>query len=96
MELNIGWIVDADVTGFFDNLDRGLLREIIKQRVGDGGVLGYIGKWLNAGVLEGGSLSYPEKGTPQGGVISPILSNIFLHHVLDEWYVKEVRPRLEG
>ena len=96
MELNIGWIVDADVTGFFDNLDRGLLREIIERRVGDGGVLGYIGKWLNAGVLEGGSLSYPEKGTPQGGVISPILSNIFLHHVLDEWYVKEVRPRLKG
>ena len=66
-KLNIRWIVDADVSGFFDNLDHGLLREIIKRRVNDGGVLRYIGKWLNAGVLEGESLSYPEKGTPQGG-----------------------------
>ncbi len=96
MKLNIGWIVDADVSGFFDNLDHGLLREIIERRVNDGGVLRYIGKWLNAGVLEGESLSYPEKGTPQGGVISPMLSNIFLHHVLDEWFEKEVKPRLKG
>jgi len=88
--------VDADVSGFFDNLDHGLLREIIKRRVNDGGVLRYIGKWLNAGVLEGKSLSYPKKGTPQGGVISPMISNIFLHHVLDEWYEKEVKPRLKG
>ncbi len=55
-----------------------------------------IGKWLNAGVMEKGEISYPEAGTPQGGVISPILSNIFLHYVLDEWYVKEVKPRLKG
>jgi len=95
-KLNISWIVDADVSGFFDNLDHGLLRNIIKRRVNDGGVLRYIGKWLNAGVLEGESLSYPEKGTPQGGVISPMISNIFLHHVLDEWYEKEVKPRLKG
>ena len=55
-----------------------------------------IGKWLNAGVLEGGELSYPEAGTPQGGVISPILANIFLHEVLDGWFENEVRPRLQG
>jgi group II intron reverse transcriptase/maturase len=96
MKMNIGWIVDADVSGFFDNLDHGLLREIIERRVNDGGVLRYIGKWLNAGVLEGERLSYPKKGSPQGGVISPMLSNIFLHHVLDEWYEKEVKPRLKG
>ena len=96
MRMNIGWVLDADVSGFFDNLDHGWLRTIIKQRVNDGGLLRLIGKWLNAGVMEGGNLTYPEKGTPQGGVISPMLSNIFLHHVLDEWFVKEVRPRMKG
>jgi group II intron reverse transcriptase/maturase len=94
--LNIRWIVDADVSGFFDNLDHGMLREIIKKRINDGGIIRLVGKWLNAGVLDGKELSYPEKGTPQGGVISPLLANIFLHHVLDEWYVKEVKPRLKG
>ena len=94
--MNINWIVDADVSGFFDNLDHGWLRKIIKQRVNDGGMLRLIGKWLNAGVVEGEILTYPEKGTPQGGVISPMLSNIFLHHVLDGWFVKEVNPRMKG
>jgi group II intron reverse transcriptase/maturase len=94
--MNIGWIVDADVSGFFDNLDHRLLREFIKQRVNDGAILRLIGKWLNAGVLEEGILTYPEKGTPQGGVVSPMLANIFLHHVLDEWFVKEVKPRMKG
>jgi RNA-directed DNA polymerase len=94
--MNINWIVDADVSGFFDNLDHGWLRKIIKQRVNDGGMLRLIGKWLNAGVVEGEILTYPEKGTPQGGVISPMLSNIFLHHVLDGWFVKEVKPRMRG
>jgi retron-type reverse transcriptase len=55
-----------------------------------------IGKWLNAGVLEEGILTYPDKGTPQGGVVSPMLANIFLHHVLDEWFVKQVKPRMKG
>lgn len=95
-EMNIGWILDADVSGFFDNLDHGWLRDIIKRRVNDGGMLRLIGKWLNAGVVESKILTYPEKGTPQGGVISPMLSNIFLHHVLDDWFVKEVKPRMRG
>jgi len=72
MEGRIGWIVDADVSAFFDSLDRGLLREIIEQRINDGGIIRLIGKWLNAGVLEGEQLSYPEKGTPQGGVATPL------------------------
>jgi hypothetical protein len=55
-----------------------------------------IGKWLNAGVIEGSELTYPESGSPQGGVISPVLSNIFLHHVLDEWFVRDVQPRMKG
>lgn len=93
---NIHWIIDADITKFFDNLDHGILRDIIKKRVNDGGLLRLIGKWLNAGVLEGETLSYPKHGTPQGGVISPLLANIFLHYVLDEWYVQEIKPRLKG
>jgi len=88
--------VDADISGFFDNLDHGHLRDILRRRVNDGGVLRFVGKWLNAGVLEGQDLTYPETGSPQGGVISPMLSNIYLHHVLDDWFVKEVQPRLQG
>ena len=94
--MNINWIIDADVSGFFDNLDHSWLRKIIKQRVDDGGILRLIGKWLKAGVLEEELVTYPEKGTPQGAVISPLLSNIFLHHVLDDWFVREVQPRLKG
>jgi group II intron reverse transcriptase/maturase len=96
-KLNINWIVDADVSGFFDNINHKLLQDIIKLRVNDGGILRLIGKWLNAGVTEqDGNTSYPESGTPQGGVISPLLANIFLHNVLDDWFVKEVKPRMKG
>ncbi|CAB1058445.1 Retron-type RNA-directed DNA polymerase (EC [Olavius sp. associated proteobacterium Delta 1] len=94
--LDINWILSADITGLFDNIDHHLLRETIRLRVNDGGIIRLIGKWLNAGVAEGGEIVYPEKGTPQGGVISPVLSNIFLHYVLDDWYVKEVQPRMKG
>jgi group II intron reverse transcriptase/maturase len=94
--LNINWIVDADVSGFYDNLNHNCLRSMIKQRVNDGGILRLIGKWLNAGVVEEGAVRYPEKGTPQGGVISPMLSNIYLHHVLDDWFVRDVQPRMRG
>ena len=96
MNLNIGWIIDADIKGFFDSIDHNQLREVLRLRVNDGGILRLVGKWLNAGVLEGDSLSYPEQGTPQGGVISPLLANIFLHHVLDEWFVHEVQSRMKG
>ncbi len=95
-KLYINWMVDADVSGFFDTIDRSRLREFIKQRVNDGGILRLIGKWLKAGVLEAGELSYPDKGIAQGSVISPLLANVFLHHVLDEWFVKEVQPRMKG
>jgi group II intron reverse transcriptase/maturase len=96
LKLNIGWIVSADITGLFDNIDHRLLRGFIRQRVNDGGILRLIGKWLNAGVVENGEVFYPERGTPQGGVISPVLSNIFLHHVLDDWFVQQVKPRMQG
>jgi RNA-directed DNA polymerase len=97
-EMNLGgdWIVDVDLRKFFDTIDHGHLREFLKRRVRDGVILRLIGKWLNAGVLEEGVLTIPEDGTPQGGVISPLLANIFLHYVLDEWFEKEVRRRLKG
>jgi RNA-directed DNA polymerase len=96
MQMGGGWIIDLDIRKFFDTLDKNHLREILKRRVCDGVLLRLIGKWLNAGVLEGGEISYPERGTPQGGVISPMLSNIYLHEVLDRWFVAEVKPRLKG
>jgi group II intron reverse transcriptase/maturase len=96
MRLQGGTIVDADICGFFDNLDRGVLREFVERRMKDGGIHRLIGKWLNAGVLDGGELINPETGTPQGGVISPLLANIYLHYVVDEWFAEVVRPRLYG
>lgn len=89
-----GWVLEIDVEKFFDRLDHAMLRQILQQRVRDGVVLRLIGKWLNAGVLEDGALLTPESGTPQGGVISPILANIYLHEVLDKWFEHEVKPRL--
>ncbi len=96
MKLGCDWILDVDLRKFFDTIDHGHLREFLKRRVRDGVVLRLIGKWLNAGVLEKGVLTIPDDGTPQGGVISPLLANIFLHYVLDEWFEKEVRPCLKG
>jgi group II intron reverse transcriptase/maturase len=91
-----GWVLEVDIAKFFDTLDHEHLRQILHRRIRDGVLLRLIGKWLNAGVLEEGSLSYPEEGTPQGGVISPLLANIYLHEVLDEWFIREVVPRLRG
>src|SRR5206468_6346242 len=96
MKLGGDWIVDVDLRKFFDTIDHGHLREFLKRRVRDGMILRLIGKWLNAGVLEEGVLTIPDDGTPQGGVVSPLLANIFLHYVLDEWFEKEVRPRRKG
>jgi len=94
--LNIKWIVSADISGLFDNIDHGHLRDMIKRKINDGTILRLIGKWLNAGVMDAGQVTHPDKGTPQGGVISPLLSNIFLHYVLDDWFVKEAKPRMKG
>ncbi len=91
-----GWIADVDLRKYFDTIDHGHLREFLKRRVRDGVLLRLIGKWLNGGVFEGGEVTYPDLGTPQGGVISPLLANIVLHYVLDEWFAREVKPRLRG
>lgn len=96
MEMGGGWALEVDIRKYFDTIDHGQLRTVLRQRIGDGVVLRLIGKWLNAGAMERGQLSYPESGTPQGGVISPMLANIFLHTVLDTWFENEVLPRLRG
>jgi RNA-directed DNA polymerase len=96
MEWNINWIVDADVSACFDSLDHTLIVELIRKRVNDGAILKLIGKWLNAGVIEGKTLTYREAGSLQGGVVSPLIANVYLHYVLDEWFIKEVKPRMKG
>jgi group II intron reverse transcriptase/maturase len=96
MRVGGGWIVEVDIRKFFDTLDHAHLRDFLRQRVRDGVLLRLIDKWLKAGVLEEGCLTHPEAGTPQGGVISPLLANIFLHYVLDVWFEQQVKPRLKG
>jgi RNA-directed DNA polymerase len=96
MGIKGGWIVDVDIRKFFDTIDHGHLRDFLKRRVRDGVLLRLIGKWLNAGVLEDGCITHPDQGSPQGGVVSPMLSNIFLHYVLDLWFERDVQPRLKG
>ena len=91
-----GWVLEVDIQQFYDMLDRGHLRTFLQHRVRDGVVERLIGKWLKAGVMEHGSVSYPGTGTPQGGVISPLLSNVYLHYVLDVWFEQEIRPLLRG
>jgi group II intron reverse transcriptase/maturase len=96
MGMHGGWVLEADIEAFFDSVDHAKLREIVQQRVRDGVLLRLIGKWLNAGVMEEGRVYRPEAGTPQGGVISPLLTNVYLHEVLDTWWEREVKPRLKG
>jgi len=89
------WVIDADIQSFFDTIDHTKLRSILDQRVRDGVIRTLIDRWLNAGVLEQGRIMRPDQGTPQGGVISPLLANIFLHEVLDRWVLRDVQPRLK-
>jgi len=91
-----GWVLEVDIRSFFDELDPVHLRSFLDRRVRDGVIRRSIDKWLRAGVLEGGQVHHPHTGTPQGGVISPLLANIYLHEVLDRWFEEEVKPRLVG
>jgi len=91
-----GWLIELDIENFFDNVDHRILQSLVARRVGDGVIRRMIGKWLNAGVMEEGRLSHPTQGTPQGGVISPLLANIYLHEVLDRWFEEDVLPRLKS
>ena len=92
----ISTILEADISGYFDAIVRSLLMEMIEKRVCDGTILRLIGKWINVGVIEDGRLLVSETGTGQGQVISPLLANIYLHYVLDEWFETVVKPRLKG
>ena len=94
MDCRGGWVLEVDIRKFFDTLGHGHLRTFLRLRVRDGVLLRLIDKWLKAGVMEDGCVSYPEAGAPQGGVASPLLSNVFLHYVLDLWFERDVKPRL--
>jgi len=96
MNVGGGWVLEVDIRKFFDTLDHKQLQEFVSVRVRDGVLRRLIGKWLNAGVMDGDTVTYPEAGTPQGGVISPLLANIYLHYVLDAWFVNDVHPRMDG
>jgi group II intron reverse transcriptase/maturase len=91
-----GYVIDLDIRKFFDTLSHIHIQKILRQRVRDGVLLRLIGKWLNAGVMEEGCITYSELGVPQGGVISPLLSNIYLHEVLDKWFEEVVKAYLKG
>lgn len=90
------YIIDADMANYFGSIDHGKLRRFLDLRIKDGVIRRMIDKWLKAGVLENGRIEYPQEGTPQGGVISPLLSNIYLHYVLDDWFIQAIQPRLKA
>ena len=96
MDYHGGVVIELDIKSFFDQLDHGHLRKFLDIRVRDGVIRRAIDKWLKAGVVEDGQLRRSSAGTPQGGVISPLLANIYLHYVLDQWFEAEVKPRLTG
>ena len=92
----VGWVLELDIKSYFDSIVRRHLVELIERRVSDGSILRLIGKWINVGVIEEGRLLQTEEGVPQGQVVSPLLANVYLHHVLDKWFEGEVKPRLKG
>jgi group II intron reverse transcriptase/maturase len=96
MAMNGGWVLDVDVQKYFDTIPHQTLRDVLSLRIRDGVIGRLVGKWLKAGVWEAGQVTYPEAGTPQGGVISPMLSNIYLHEVLDSWFERAIKARLHG
>lgn len=92
-----GYIIEADIKGFFDNMDHAWLMRMLKQRIDDKPLLNLINQWLKARIKEpDGRYHKPVSGTPQGGVISPVLANIYLHYVLDVWFEKKIKPTLQG
>jgi RNA-directed DNA polymerase len=90
------WILEADIQAYFDSLDRNRLKEILQLRIADQSFMRLIGKCLHVGILDGEEFSQPDEGTVQGSVISPVLGNVYLHHVLDQWFENAMRPHLDG
>ena len=89
----VNWIVEVDIRQYFESIDREQLMQFLEMRIGDQRVLRLIQKWLNAGVIDAGLEVDVVRGTPQGAVISPLLANVYLHHVLDRWFAREWRSR---
>ncbi len=96
MKMGGCWLLEVDIKSYFDTVGHQHLREFLSKRVRDGVIKRTIGKWLKAGVMQDGAIHYPIQGTPQGGVVSPLLSNVYLHEVLDVWFEQQVKPRLDG
>jgi group II intron reverse transcriptase/maturase len=92
----LNWVLEADIMSFFDSVDRKALLGMLRERVADGSLLRLVSKCLHVGVLDGAEFSTPDVGTAQGSILSPLLGNIYLHHVLDLWFTREVKPRLRG
>jgi RNA-directed DNA polymerase len=92
----VNWILEADIVSYFDRIDRAALTEMLRDRVPDGSLMRLVGKCLHVGVLDGEEFSAPDVGTPQGSILSPLLGNVYLHHVLDLWFEREIKPRLVG
>ena len=89
-------MIDCDISAVFDNLEHGALVAMRRKRIKDGRVLDCLEKWLHAGILDGKEMVYPDKGSPQGSVISPLLANVYLHEVLDTWFETVVRAHCRG
>ena len=92
----MNWISDADIRGFFDAVCHERLMELLRKRISDPKMLRLIGRFLGAGVMIEGQLEATEEGVPQGAILSPLLANVYLHYVLDQWFEREVKPRLRG
>ena len=92
----VSWILEMDVESFFDSIDRKMFVEMLQERVVDGSLLRLVGTCLHVGIFDGDESSEPDDGTVQGSVLSPVLSNIYLHHVLDGWFERDVMPRIRG
>jgi RNA-directed DNA polymerase len=90
------WVLELDIRSYFDSIVRAQLMEMVEQRIGDASILRLLRKWIHIGVIDEGRLLESETGTGQGQIISPLLANIYLHHVLDLWFEHEVKPRLKG
>jgi len=91
------FVYEADIKGFFDHIRHDWLDRMLEQRINDGAIIRLVRKWLRAGILEeDGRIEHPESGTPQGGIVSPVLANIYLHYALDLWFERVVKPRLRG
>lgn len=96
IERKVNWVLDADIRSFFDTIDHGWLQRFIEHRIGDKRMVRLLMKWVNAGVMENGELHAVEAGTPQGGIISPLLANVYLHYVFDLWVIQWRKRHASG